>query len=515
MSALSVAADQALIDLLDYAVLEGILPERDRIYAHNRLLALFQVKSPLQLATKPLPDQAKALPGVLEVLLDEAAARGLIDAQSQTDRDLFDTAIMGCVTPPPSQVEQRFYGLWEQDREAATDWYYQFSQATHYIRAERIARDQRWTVDSPYGEIDITINRSKPEKDPKAIAAAATQAKSGYPPCLLCAENEGYAGHLTHPARQNHRAIRLPLQNNQWYFQYSPYVYYNEHAIFFHAEHHPMRIDRHCFERLIDIVDWMPHYFVGSNADLPIVGGSILAHEHFQGGHYTFAMQKAPAEAKVHFPDFPGVSAHWVRWPLTVLRLTSESPEALIDLADQVLMAWRGYTDEEAGIRAHTGQTPHNTVTPIARRRGSAFELDLVLRNNRTDEAHPWGIFHPRAAYHAVKKENIGLIEVMGLAVLPARLSEALAKIQDMILAGADLSADPETAPHADWVNQRVLEPGAASDPEQLARQLRQAVGEIFVAVLEDAGVYKRDEAGLKARDRFVETLGARVEAIQ
>ena len=425
----------------------------------------------------------------------------MISENSVVYRDLFDTEIMGRITPRPAQVRAAFADKYAKSPEEATDWYYNFSQDTNYIRRDRISRDVKWKSATEYGDLDITINLSKPEKDPKAIAAARNMPASAYPMCQLCAENEGYAGRVNHPARQNHRIVPIKINGSDWFLQYSPYVYYNEHCICFNRIHTPMKIDRACFAKLLDFVRQFPHYFVGSNADLPIVGGSILAHDHFQGGHYTFAMAKAPVETPLTFKGFEDVEAGIVKWPMSVIRISSEEPERLIELADKILGRWRTYTDEEAFIYAETDGTPHNTITPIARRRGEKYELDLVLRNNITTEEHPLGVFHPHAELHHIKKENIGLIEVMGLAVLPARLKEELAAVAKGLAAGADLRADEITAKHADWAdsfrnNYEITEKNADDI-------VKKETGIVFSKVLEHAGVFKRDENGRNAFMRF------------
>ena len=431
--------DSAIGKLVDYAVRNGLIDSCDRIWAINSILEVMKLDS----CTVPAETDGDIdLAAVLDELCDDAYARGVLAENSVVYRDLFDTALMGRLTPPPHEVRAKFGALLEQDARAATDWYYKLSQDTNYIRRDRIAKDMQWKAATPYGELDITINLSKPEKDPKAIAAAKNLPASNFPRCLLCKENEGYAGRVNHPARQNHRVVPVAINESPWYLQYSPYVYYNEHCIVFNAEHTPMKIDRACFRKLLDFVTQFPHYFVGSNADLPIVGGSILAHDHFQGGHYTFAMERAPVEKPVTFKGYEDVAAGIVKWPMSVLRLRSEDSERLVDLADRILMKWRGYSDESAFIFAETEGEPHNTITPIARKRDGKFELDLVLRNNITSEEHPLGVYHPHAELHHIKKENIGLIEVMGLAVLPARLKEELALVAEKLAAGTDLRAD-------------------------------------------------------------------------
>ncbi|HIW93966.1 MAG TPA: UDP-glucose--hexose-1-phosphate uridylyltransferase, partial [Candidatus Flavonifractor merdipullorum] len=415
----------------------------------------------------------------------------------------FDTRLMGALTPRPTQVVEHFNSLYAQDPKAATDWFYTFSQDTNYIRRDRIAKDVQWKTETEYGELDITINLSKPEKDPRAIAAARDLPTSNYPLCQLCRENEGYAGRVNHPARQNHRIIPITIANTPWFMQFSPYVYYNEHCICFNSQHVPMKIDRACFAKLLDFVGQFPHYFVGSNADLPIVGGSILAHDHFQGGHYTFAMAKAPVETPVSFPGFEDVKAGIVKWPMSVVRLTCADPQRLIELADRILISWRGYSDESAFIFAETDGTPHNTITPIARRRGDDYELDLVLRNNITTEEHPLGVFHPHAELHHIKKENIGLIEVMGLAVLPARLKGELADLAKALVEGADLEADEVLSKHAPWANE--LKTRYTFTADNALDILQKEVGIVFAKVLEHAGVYKRTPEGRAAFLRFLE----------
>ena len=445
------------------------------------------------------------LPAVLDELMDDAYQRGVMKENSIVYRDLFDTKIMGALTPRPAQVIEKFQALRAEDPQKATNWYYQFSQDTNYIRRDRIAKDMQWKAPTEYGELDITINLSKPEKDPKAIAAARNLPASAYPRCQLCAENEGYAGRVNHPARQNHRIVPITINGSPWFLQYSPYVYYNEHCICLNSEHTPMKIDKACFGKLLDFVGQFPHYFVGSNADLPIVGGSILAHDHFQGGRYTFAMAKAPVETPFTFPGYEDVQAGIVKWPMSVVRLTCADPQRLIDLADHILTAWRGYTDEKALILAETDGEPHNTITPIARRRGEDYELDLVLRNNLTTEEHPLGVYHPHAELHHIKKENIGLIEVMGLAVLPARLKAELAAVAEKLAKGEDLRADPLTASHADWAE------GFKGKYEITADNaldvVQKETGLVFAQVLEHAGVYKRNAEGKEAFLRFLNTL--------
>ena len=442
---------------------------------------------------------------VLEELLDDAYARGVLTENSVVYRDLFDTELMGRLTPRPAQVISKFQALYREAPQKATDWYYELSQDTNYIRRDRIAKDMQWKTDTEYGQLDITINLSKPEKDPKAIAAARDLPASNYPRCQLCAENEGYAGRVNHPARQNHRIIPITINDSPWFLQYSPYVYYNEHCICLNSVHTPMKIDRACFGKLLDFVRQFPHYFVGSNADLPIVGGSILAHDHFQGGRYTFAMEKAPVETPFAFPGFEDVKAGIVKWPMSVVRLACQDSGRLVELADRILTAWRGYTDEAATILAETEGVPHNTITPIARMRDGKYELDLVLRNNLTTEEHPLGLYHPHAELHHIKKENIGLIEVMGLAVLPARLKEELAAVADSLVSGSDLRASALTEKHADWAER--FQTKYTITRENALDIVQRETGLVFAQVLEHAGVYKRSNEGREAFLRFLKTI--------
>ena len=494
--------DYAIEKLLAYALEKELIQPCEKLWALKTLLEVLELDS----YTPSGQEVGEVdLPAVLDELMDDAYQRGVMKENSIVYRDLFDTKIMGALTPRPAQVIEKFQALRAEDPQKATNWYYQFSQDTNYIRRDRIAKDMQWKAPTEYGELDITINLSKPEKDPKAIAAARNLPASAYPRCQLCAENEGYAGRVNHPARQNHRIVPITINGSPWFLQYSPYVYYNEHCICLNSEHTPMKIDKACFGKLLDFVGQFPHYFVGSNADLPIVGGSILAHDHFQGGRYTFAMAKAPVETPFTFPGYEDVQAGIVKWPMSVVRLTCADPQRLIDLADHILTAWRGYTDEKALILAETDGEPHNTITPIARRRGEDYELDLVLRNNLTTEEHPLGVYHPHAELHHIKKENIGLIEVMGLAVLPARLKTELAAVAEKLAKGEDLRADPPTASHADWAE------GFAGKYEITADNaldvVQKETGLVFAQVLEHAGVYKRNAEGKEAFLRFLNTL--------
>ena len=480
--------------LVSYAMNCGLAEPDDHVVLVNRLLDLLR-KDDYEPSDEP---QTEDLEEILKGLLDYAVEKGLCD-DGITARDIFDTRIMGALTPMPREVIGIFRYLYLENPEAATDWYYKFSCDTDYIRRYRIAKDMRWKYASDYGEMDITINLSKPEKDPKAIAAAKNAPQTAYPKCQLCVENEGYAGRMNHPARANHRIIPIQVAGEDWRLQYSPYVYYNEHCIVFNSRHTPMKIDKSAFRKLLSFVDAFPHYFVGSNADLPIVGGSILSHEHFQGGHYTFAMETAPIEKEVSFQGFEDIRAGIVKWPMSVIRLTGADPERIADLADKILLAWRGYSDESVGVIAFSDGEPHNTITPIARRRGQDFELDLVLRCNITTAEHPMGVFHPHADKHNIKKENIGLIEVMGLAVLPSRLKKELTDLAEALVTGKPLTGDLEK--HAAWVSGMNYEFTA----ENALDILLQETGKVFAAVLEDAGVYKNTAEGKAAFQTFVD----------
>ncbi len=494
--------------LVQYAIEAHLLPPCERIYATNLILDLFHEE---EYEDVDCDLTNLDLETILKDLLDEAVARGIIE-DSIVYRDLFDTKIMNCLCPRPAEVQREFANKYLESPEAATEYFYNLSRASDYIRTYRVARDLKWTTKTQYGTLDITINLSKPEKDPKAIAAALNAKNSAYPKCQLCMENEGYAGRVNHPARENHRIIPITINGSKWGFQYSPYVYYNEHCIVFNGEHTPMKIDRAAFVKLFDFVKQFPHYFLGSNADLPIVGGSILTHDHFQGGHYTFAMERAEMIEKFTVPGYEDVTAGIVKWPLSVIRLQCADEKRIIDLADHILQAWRGYTDEDAFIYAETDGTPHNTITPIARKRGELFELDLALRNNITTEEHPMGVYHPHAHLHHIKKENIGLIEVMGLAVLPSRLKGELEQLNEAIRTGKDLRADETLAKHADWVeefskNYPELSNGCSASEERLTEILQQEVGKVFCEVLECAGVYKCTDEGLAAFRRFIAIL--------
>ena len=489
-------------DLVEYAVREGLADPLDRVFYRNRLMDEMGVYD--YTPTSPTAEE-RPLEEILSALCDVAIEEGIIPDRGITGRDLFDTRLMGILTPRPSEVVAAFNRLYAQSPEAATDYYYHLSCASDYIRTYRVRRDLKWVYHGKYGDLDITVNLSKPEKDPKAIAAAKTQKQTGYPKCAICRENEGFSGSMTQAARQSHRLIPIRMAGRDWFLQYSPYVYYNEHCIALSAEHTPMKIDRDAFVKLLDFVTLFPHYFLGSNADLPIVGGSILTHDHMQGGHYTFAMERAELERELHFEGFDQVRAGIVRWPLSVIRLTSSDREALIELADRILTAWRAYSDPDAFVFAETGGEPHNTITPIARRRGEDYELDLVLRNNITTEEHPLGVFHPHADKHNIKKENIGLIEVMGLAVLPSRLKAEIEQLAELLVAGGDVSANETVAKHAAWI-------AGFADKETFTAEnvyeiLYREIGRVFEAVLEDAGVYKCTPEGREAFLRFLASV--------
>lgn len=490
--------------LADYGIKQGLIEKEDRIYTINQLLELLGLDEYEEWGNEQETD-TKDLEAVLKVLLDYGCETGIIE-DNITARDLFDTRLMNVLVPKPSQVIKRFQSLYEKSPREATDYYFKLSQDSDYIRRYRIEKDQKWTVDTEYGTIDITINLSKPEKDPKAIAAAKLAKQSGYPKCLLCKENEGYAGRMNHPARQNHRIIPVTIHEQQWGFQYSPYVYYNEHCIVFNGEHTPMKIDKAAFRKLFDFVKTFPHYFVGSNADLPIVGGSILSHDHFQGGNYRFAMASAEIEEKFTAAGFEDVEAGIVKWPMSVIRLRGKDECRLIELGDRILAKWRNYTDEEAFVFAFTDGEPHNTITPIARKNGDFFELDLVLRNNLTTKEHPLGLYHPHAELHHIKKENIGLIEVMGLAVLPARLKDEMALLGGYIVENKDIRSLAAIEKHADWVDEFKKNYDVITR-DNVDDILRKEIGLVFSKVLEHAGVYKRTEEGRKAFRRFIDSI--------
>ena len=490
--------------LLEYGLQRGLIAPEDKAYAANRMLALLGLR---EFEPQPVEEELHTPVEPLERLCQFAAEAGLIDPDTRDGRDQFDTELMNCLMPRPSQVVGEFYSLYEKDKQAATDYYYQLARSSNYIRVDRIEKDRMWTAPTPYGDLVITINLSKPEKDPKAIAAAKNAPQSGYPKCALCRENEGYLGSANQAARGNHRLIPLELGGEPWFLQYSPYVYYNEHCIVLSHEHRPMKVSRQSISRLLEFVTFLPHYFVGSNADLPIVGGSILTHDHFQGGRYEFPMAKAPIREKVCFPGFEDVEAGIVHWPMSVIRLRGKEAQRLVDLADKILTAWREYSDESAEILAYTEGTPHNTITPIARRRGEDYELDLVLRNNRTTPEHPLGLFHPHAEYHHIKKENIGLIEVMGLAILPPRLLTETGLLEQALKDPAqaqEIMARPEMEKHQAWYEE-LKAAGAGEGDTQ--RAIQESIGVIFGKILGNAGVYKDTEEGREAFRRFCSSL--------
>lgn len=504
-----------ILELVEYGLTTGLVEKEDKTYTINKLMELLEVDDIEdsvfeEFAKRELMTQESAeaaLEDILEEMMAYAYENGIMKENSIVYKDLFDTKIMGCLVARPSEIRAKFKDLYENKSSlAATDYFYKLSCDSNYIRRQRIKKDQKWTTDTEFGTLDVTINLSKPEKDPKAIAAAKNAKQSAYPKCQLCAENEGYAGRVNHPARQNHRIIPVTINNSDWYFQYSPYVYYNEHCIVFNSKHTPMKIERATFGKLLDFVTNFPHYFVGSNADLPIVGGSILTHDHFQGGHYTFAMAKASIEKEISFEGFEDVKAGIVKWPMSVIRISGADKERLIELADKILVAWRGYTDEAAFIYAETNGEPHNTITPIARRRGEDYELDLVLRNNITTEEHPLGVYHPHAHLHHIKKENIGLIEVMGLAVLPARLKDEMAELADAIVTGKDLRSTETLASHAEWA-EGFIPKYDKIDESNVMDIIHEEMGLVFSEVLKCAGVYKCTEEGREAFMRFVESV--------
>ena len=488
-----------ITQLINYAVDRKLIDEADRVYMTNSImgeLGLYEYEKPETVEDAPLEE-------ILGALCDYAYEKGLIEENTVTYRDLFDTKLMGILTPRPSEVIRNFTANYAISPLAATEYYYGLSRNSDYIRTYRVSKDLKWSAASEYGDIDITVNLSKPEKDPKAIAAAKLMPQGGYPKCLLCCETEGYSGNTAKPARQNHRIIPITMAGKPWFLQYSPYVYYNEHCIALNAEHTPMKIDRDTFVKILDFVEIFPHYFLGSNADLPIVGGSILSHDHMQGGRYAFAMEKAEIEERIDTRgEFEDVGAGIVKWPMSVIRLSSENKSSLIELADRILRAWRAYTDEDAFIFAETDGEPHNTITPIARIRDGKFELDLVLRNNITTEEHPLGVYHPHAELHNIKKENIGLIEVMGLAVLPARLKGEIELMKEYILSGRDFAENEQISKHKEWFEK--FKNCYAINEENVETVLRDEIGKTFVRVLEDAGVYKRTDEGREAFRRFV-----------
>lgn len=494
-------------DLVEYAIRNGLIEKEDAVYAANQIMEVLELSdynptdniSSNEITTKSIEQ-------ILDKITDYAYEHGITKENGPVYRDLFDTKVMGRLTPLPSMIIKTFREKYVVSPKHATDYFYNISKASNYIRTERVKKDLKWKTNTEYGELDITINLSKPEKDPKAIAAAKNAVQSDYPKCLLCKENEGYAGRMNHPARQNHRVIPITINQKQWGLQYSPYVYYNEHCIVLNGEHIPMAINRLTFVKLLDFIEQFPHYFVGSNADLPIVGGSILSHDHFQGGQYHFAMEMAPVEWTFQMKGFEEIKAGVVKWPMSVIRLASRDKEKLVEAADHILHVWRGYSDEEAFIFAQTDQEPHNTITPIARMKDERFELDLVLRNNITTKEHPLGLYHPHSNLHHIKKENIGLIEVMGLAVLPARLKQEMEALAHAILKKEDISNNEELAKHKEWVD-KFLVHYPQINKENIIGILQEEIGKVFAEVLEDAGVFKRNQKGKEYFDRFIKEL--------
>ena len=491
----------AIKSLVAFGIREGVLDSLDEVWAVNRILEILQRDS--------IEDDAPAfenvsLEEILKVLLDYACEKGLCE-DSVVYRDLLDTKIMGAICPRPSEIVKKFNSLYEESPEKATEFYYHISRKSDYIREYRIKNDVKWVTPTEYGDIDITINLSKPEKDPKAIAAALKMKQVMYPMCMLCLENEGYAGRVNHPARQNHRIIPIELENEGWCLQYSPYVYYNEHCIVFSADHTPMKISEKGFRRLFAFVKKFPHYFIGSNADLPIVGGSVLTHDHFQGGNYEFAMAKAPIETEVTFKGYEDIKAGIVKWPMSVLRLIGDDTDKLCELSGKILAKWRGYTDEEAFVFADTDGIPHNTITPIARFRNGKFEIDLVLRNNITTEEYPDGVYHPHPQHHHIKKENIGLIEVMGLAVLPSRLKTEMATLKDAIINNKDILANEAIAKHYSWVEE--IKKNNTITAENCEKILQDEIGKVFADILGQCGVYARNEEGKAQFLKFADAV--------
>ena len=491
-----------IAQLVQYGKEKGLVAKEDEIYTINRLLEILHLDE----YKETVCEEEMKLEDILAQIMDWAYENGVMQENSVVYRDLFDTKLMGALVPAPSVVIKKFRELYKESPKKATDFYYDFSCNTDYIRRYRIAKDRKWKAETEYGTLDITINLSKPEKDPKAIAAAKNAKQSAYPKCLLCKENEGYAGRINHPARQSHRIMPVEIDGKPWGFQYSPYVYYNEHCILFNKEHTPMKIDESAFRKLLDFIRQFPHYFIGSNADLPIVGGSILAHEHFQGGHYEFAMERAGIKKEITIPGFEQIEAGIVNWPMSVIRIRHTDAGLLVKAASHILESWRKYTDEDFFIYAQTDGEPHNTITPIARMRDGKYEFDLVLRNNITTKEHPLGVFHPHQELHHIKKENIGLIEVMGLAVLPARLKNEMKRLGEFIVAGKDISSDEELAKHADWVETFIDSYDSVTE-ENVEEILQKEIGEVFKKVLEHAGIYKNTKQGMEGFMRFISGL--------
>lgn len=488
--------------LVDYGIDRQLLAVQDKIYARNLVLECMR----LDFFKDEKPERDYSLEEILKALLDDCVSRG-VSGDSVTERDLLDTKLMNCLMPRPSEVIETFYKKYDESPETATNYYFDLSRDSDYIRTYRVKNDIKWLAHTPYGDMDMTINMSKPEKDPRAIKLAAKQAGGEkYPACMLCKENEGYAGRLDHPARENHRMIPIKVAGQDWFMQYSPYVYYNEHSIFLNGEHVPMKIDRQVFIKLLDIIKFLPHYFVGSNAGLPIVGGSILAHEHFQGGRYEFAMAKAPIETEIHFDGYDDMTCGIVKWPMTVIRVNGKDADRVVDLCDKILSSWKKYTDESVFIYAFTDGAEHNTVTPIARKRGDNYEIDLVLRNNITTDEYPDGVYHAHPEYHHIKRENIGLIEVMGLAVLPSRLKAEMEELEDAMLEGVDIAKDEKLSKHAEWVEE-IRQRHSEINRENIDDIIKEEIGVVFYKILENCGVFKRDDKGQAALMKFVKSI--------
>ena len=494
----------AIESLIIYAINRQLIDKKDSIFIKNKIMEILLIKE-IEEANGIIEND---LENILKVILDYACEKEIIN-NTITERDLFDTKIMGVLVDRPSNIIKTFLEKYKQSPKEATDYYYKLSQDSDYIRTYRIKKDIKWTVDTEYGVLNISINLSKPEKDPKEIALLKTLKASNYPKCLLCKENEGYMGRINHPARQNHRIIPITINNSQWFLQYSPYVYYNEHCIVFSGEHIPMKIEKNTFEKLIDFLKLFPHYFVGSNADLPITGGSILSHDHFQGGNFKFPMEKAPIEREFIIDGFEDIKVGILKWPMSVIRLRTNDSKKLVELADKILNSWKEYTDEENFIFAYTDNEPHNTITPIARMKENLFELDLVLRNNITTKEHPFGVYHPHEELHNIKKENIGLIEVMGLAILPARLETEMRILKQYILENRNINDNQYIKKHSEWARKFI------NNYEQITEQnideiIEIEIGKTFLTVLEQAGVFKRDEKGKKGFDKFINSLNRR-----
>lgn len=495
---------EAVQGLINYGIEKHLITSVDELVVRNEIMDILRLTDWKDVK---LETCEQTIDEILETLVDYACKQGII-ADTSNSRDLLDTKLMGCLTPMPREVVAEFEKHYHMGPEEATNWYYEYSQNLNYVRTGRIAKDLKWKFPCEYGVLDITINCSKPEKDPRDIAAAKKQKSSAYPKCQLCPENAGFVGTAKHPARQNLRPIPLMVAGEEWEIQYSPYGYYNEHCIVFNTKHVPMKIDAAVFVKLFDVLDFLPHYFVGSNADLPIVGGSILTHEHFQGGRYTFAMETAEVETTFDIPQYPKVKAGIVKWPMSVIRLNSEDRDELAKCCDLVLERWKAYSDSSVLVFAETDNIRHNTITPIARKKGKVYECDLVLRNNFTTKDRPLGVFHPNPTLHHIKKENIGLIEVMGLAVLPSRLARDMGMLQRALISGQSIIAIPELSQHAKWIEE-IRERHTDINEINAKEIIEQEIGKVFLEVLNDAGVFKRNTEGKAAFLRFIEYMKA------